>query len=376
MLSILAISCGQKALDMEDVIAVKAEVKSKKAEVKTLEKEIVKLNDRILELEPRKEKAPILVTSIILQNEDFERFTTVQASVQSDEVIYVSSETGGRLTSVTVKEGQDVKRGQLIATVDMQNLKNQSAEIQTSLDLAKDVYSRQERLWDQKIGTEIQFLQAKNNVERLEKTIATINSQLAKSKVYAPISGVINMEILKSGEMASPGSPIVQILNTKNLKIVADVPETFIGNIKKGDNVEVYIPALDLTFKKRVTMIGRTIDASNRTFKVEVEINNSNGTLKPNLLTELKFKDYSQKDVITIPLNVILEEVDGRKYVYAVSDQNGTRKAIRKHISIGESYINNTIVTKGLVAGDEIIIEGARSVSKDDPVITAPTNNN
>jgi len=368
LLAIFAISCGEKAIDMTDVKAVKAELAKKKSEKLDLESKIAELNKTILELEPRKEKAPLLITTQTLEAADFNRMTEVQASVKSENQVYVSSETGGRLLSVSVKEGQYLKRGQLVARVDLQALQDQKAELQTSMSLAKDIYDRQKRLWDQNIGSEIQFLQAKNNYERLQKSLATLDTQLRKANIYAPISGVVDMEFLKAGELAAPGAPIVQMFNPNQLKIAADIPETYLGKIKRGDKVTINIPALNEEINKNITLLGRTIDPSNRTFKVEVSTNSMNGKLKPNLLAELKFNDYSKKNAIKVPLEIVQQEVSGKKFVYTVIEKEGKEIATKSYVETGESYDGNIIIEEGLEAGEQVIIDGARSISNGDPI--------
>lgn len=346
----------------------KTKLTKKKAELKSIQDEINTLNDEILELEPKKEKAPILITTESLTKQEFKRYTQVQASVQSDDEVFVSSETGGRLLSVQVKEGQYVKRGQLIATVDLKALVDQKAELETSMSLAKDVYDRQQRLWDQNIGSEIQYLQAKNNYDRLQKSLTTLETQIGKSNIYSPITGVVDREFLKPGEIAAPGAPIVQLFNPNKLKIAADIPETYLGKIKKGDQVEIHFPAIGKQISKPIALLGRTIDPSNRTFKVEVTSSNEGGALKPNLLAELKFNDYTLEDAIVVPLEVVQEEVSGRKYVYTVGKKEGKEVAQKSYVTTGEGYQGNIIIEDGLAAGDRIILDGARSVANGDVI--------
>ena len=360
--AILLASCGAKETD--DLAGKKKQLAEKKSELKALQSEIDLLREEILVLEPPREKAPVLIKSEAVQPVDFERYTDVQASLASDDVVFASSEMGGRIVTMTAKEGQYLQRGALVATVDLQTLKDQKAELETGMSLAKDVYDRQKRLWDQKIGSEIQYLQAKNGYERLQKSLEVLNTQIKKANVYAPISGVVDKEFLQAGEMSAPGAPIIQIFNPNKLKITADVPETYLGKIRKGDKVKVSYPALGIEVEKRISLVGRTIDPSNRTFKVEVNTDNMGGKLKPNLLAEISFNDYSQKDAIAVELPLIQEEVSGKKYVYTVANEGGKTVARKKYVEIGESSEGNVIVSSGLAAGDKIITDGARSVSE------------
>ncbi|MDF1696776.1 MAG: efflux RND transporter periplasmic adaptor subunit [Saprospiraceae bacterium] len=346
----------------------KSELTAKKTELQTLQEEINTLTEEILVLEPKREKAPILITTETLDKQEFKRFTQVQASVLSDDEVFVSSETGGRILSVKVKEGQYVKRGQLLVTVDLKALVDQKAELETSMSLAKDVYDRQKRLWDQQIGTEIQFLQAKNNYERLEKSLSTLNTQIGKANIYSPISGVVDREFLKAGEVAAPGAPIVQLFNPNKLKIAADVPESYLGKIKRGDQVEINFPAINKQITKAIALLGRTIDPSNRTFKVEVTTSSEGGALKPNLLAELMFNDFTKQDAIVVPLEIVQEEVSGRKYVFTVGEKEGKSIAQKSYVTTGEGYLGDIIIETGLNAGDQIIIDGARSVANGDVI--------
>jgi RND family efflux transporter MFP subunit len=357
-------SCQPKGDEVPtDVPGMKALIKEKKAEITTIETEIEDLREQIAELEPRREKPPVLVQVTEVEAEDFKRFTDVQAAVMSSDVVFASSEMGGRLTSMTVREGQYVKRGQMIAAVDVQTLNDQKAELQTSMQLAKDVYDRQQRLWDQQLGTEIQYLQAKNNYERLEKSMAVLNTQLSKANVYAPISGVVDQEFLQAGEMSAPGAPIVQIFDPNRLKIVADVPESYLGKIKRGQKVTVSFPALGIEQEKTVSLVGRSIDPSNRTFKVEVNTGSMGGKLKPNLLADLAFVDYQASDAILADLPLVQEEVSGKKYVYVTQEKAGKTVAEKAYIEIGEGNSGRVIIETGLKVGDKLITDGARAVS-------------
>lgn len=362
-------SCGSNGDEVPtDVPGIKALIKEKKGEIAVIESEIEQLREQILELEPKREKEPVLVQVTAVETEDFVRYTDVQAAVMSDDVVFASSEMGGRLTSMNVKEGQYVKRGQLIASVDVQTLNDQKAELETAMSLAKDVYDRQQRLWDQQLGTEIQYLQAKNNYERLEKSMALLNTQLTKANVYAPISGVVDKEFLQAGEMSAPGAPIVQIFDPNRLKIVADVPESYLGKIKRGQKVKVNFPALGIEQDKTVSLVGRSIDPANRTFKVEVNSGSMGGKLKPNLLADLAFVDYQASDVILADLPLVQEEVSGRKYVYVTQDKGGKTVAQKSYIEIGEGDSGRVIIETGLKAGDKLITDGARAVSPGSPV--------
>lgn len=352
----------------ETLDELKALQKSTKVEMKALSDKLEEIDLKIYTLagEPYVQKR--IVTTKVIEPRSFVHESTVQGAIESDELVSISSEIGGKLTAMFLKEGQSVKRGALVAKLDMETLNKQKSELNTQLNLAKDVYDRQKRLWDQKIGSEIQYLQAKNNVERLEKSIETLDFQLTKANIYAPISGVVDFVNLKSGETAGPGVPIAMILNTYNLKMVADVPENYLSNIKRGQNVKIRIPALNQEMDAKVTLIGRKIDPANRTFKVEVDLPNRKGVLKPNLLAEMTFVDFEVDDVIIIPQEKVQQEVTGKKYVLLKGEKDRNLIAEKRYVTTGDSYDGDVIIVDGLSVGDVIIDEGALSVSENDQI--------
>lgn len=255
----------------------------------------------------------------------------------------------------------------------METISKQMDEIRTSLELANTVYERQKRLWEQQIGSEMQYLQAESNKNRLEKSLKTLESQLSKSKVYAPISGVVEKEFLSAGEIAGPGTPIVEILDTKKVKVKADVSEQYLGSIRKGDKVQLFFPALNTEVASKVTLIGASIDPSNRTFEIEANLNNTKGIYKPNLLAEMEFVDFENDESIVIPLELIQEDVSGRKYVYtAVKDADNRQVAKKAYITLGPSYQGEVLIEEGLSSGDQIVTVGGRSLVEGNYL--APTN--
>lgn len=379
MVILLMVSCarpGQESTALpEDLPTLKKLQKEAKAEIRATQLKLDSIELKIAELDPNVEEKKRLVTSQKIALSDFKKYATIQGMVTSDDIVNASSETGGRLTSMVVKEGQYVRKGQLIATIDMESVNKQIAEIEKSLELARSVYERQDRLWKQNIGSEIQYLQAKNNKERLEKTLETVKFQLTKANVYAPISGVVDREFLMAGEMSSPGGPIVQILNTYNVKVVADVPENYLISTKRGQKVDVYFPALDEERKASITLLGRSIDPANRTFKIEIKANNRNGKLKPNLLAEVKINDFTEKDVIVVPLELVQQEVGGKSFVYTVGNSDKGLIAEKQYVETGESYDGNVIISKGLTEDMEVIIDGARNLTRGELIeIKNPTN--
>ncbi len=361
-------SCAQPTAEVwpEDLAGKKALLKEKKTAIKDINSEIDQLLAEIETLEPSLEKTRKLVTTSSVAVKDFKRYIEIQSSIASDDIVMASSETGGRLLKVVPVEGKFVSKGALIATVDLEAVNKQIAELETSLSLAEDVFQRQKRLWDQNIGSELQFLQAKNNKERIEKSLETVGYQLTKANVYAPISGVVDRVFLKTGELAGPGAPIVQILNTSKVKVVANVPEIYLKVVKRGDRVRIAIPALDEERQGRVSLLGSSINPDNRTFSVEVDLNNKSRLLKPNLLANMYITDYEKKNAVVVPLETVQQEVGGKSYVYVHSDGTEGAFAQKVYIETGESYEGEVIITEGLKGGENLIVEGARGLSENE----------
>jgi len=370
---VLLASCQQAPAAPVNLEERKALLAAQKSKLRELQHSIDTLQMAIEKEEPPKGVAKKAVTTLQLASEEFKHFSEIQATVQSDDVVMASSETGGRIIYLKAQEGQAVKKGQLIAKVDMESINKQIAEINTSLGLAKDTYNRQKRLWEQNIGSEMQYLQTKNNVDRLEQSLETYNFQLTKANVYAPLSGAVDMVMLKEGEMAAPGQPIVQILNTYKVKVVANLPENYLGKIKRGEMVEIYFPALDLTKKAKVTLMGRSINPANRTFKVEIDLPNGNQQLKPNLLAIVKINDFIAKDALVVDQELVQQEISGKEYVMVTEkSEEGIKVAAKKYVETGESYDGRVQIMEGLTTQDEIILVGSRNVKVGDPLEIEP----
>ncbi len=351
----------------EDLTGKKNLLKQKRTELKELKNYIAALEEQITALEPSNAVKNVkLVTTKVLSTKEFKKFVEIQGSIQAEDLVDATSESPGRIILMPLKEGDIVRKGQLIAKLDMEQLDRQIAELNKSLELATTVYERQKRLWDQNIGSEIQYLEAKNNKERLEKSLETIQHQTTKAEVYAPISGTVERVILQSGEVAAPGAPILQILNTNKLKVVADVPENLLRSVRRGDLVTVQFPALGIEQRVRISQIGRTIDPSNRTFEVEAALNRSTNLLKPNLLAILLINDFSAENAIAVPVEAVLQEVSGNDYVFIKSEKADELIAKKVFIETGESYQGEILVNNGLKPGQELILEGARGLNENE----------
>ncbi|MEM6317122.1 MAG: efflux RND transporter periplasmic adaptor subunit [Bacteroidota bacterium] len=374
----LAVACQQEAeIDPnaipEDLAGKKEFLKNKKAELRQLNQLIDQTEKEIDALIPDDQKARTLVTTMPVPRQDFERFVEIQATVKSDGFVAASSEIGGRIVKMNFKEGDYIRKGQLVAVMDLEQVDKQIAELETALSLATEVFERQSRLWKQNIGSEIQYLEAKNGKERLEKNLETVRFQKTKAKVYAPTSGIVTIIGAEQGEVASPGMPILQILNVEKVKVIADIPETFLGKIKKGQYVDIRFPALDKTIRERISRLGSTIDAANRTFEVVVNLNNKQKLYKPNLLALFLVKDFEATDVPVVPVAMVQQDVSGKDFVFIKKETDKGPVAQKVMVKTGENYNGNIIIQSGLQGGEELIVDGAKGLT-DGQLIKAAKN--
>ncbi len=363
----LLLACGGENDDslagkQAELTKLKTEQSETEAKIKALEGEIAKLDTTI-----KQDDRAVAVTVSPVVSENFKHYVEVQGSIDAKNSVMVSPKSGGVLTSVLVKEGDYVKQGATMARVDNSVMKESIAEVQNQLALANTVYEKQARLWEQKIGTEIQYLQAKNNKEALEKKIATLNTQLGQSNIAAPISGVVDQVIAKVGEMAAPGAPIARVVNLSNLKVVAKVADSYVASVKKGDEVIVKFPDLDQEYKARITFVSTTVDPLTRTFRIEANLPSSN-SLKPNMLAQVQINDATKKDALVIDQNLVQSTENGT-VVYVAENEGGKKVAKSRTVKTGLSYNGQIEILAGLKAGDQLITQGYQDVADGQAVI-------
>lgn len=297
-----------------------------------------------------------------LQEQKFEHFIEVTGKVESEYNINVSPETSGIINQVFVTEGQNVSKGFVMAKLNTEVLERTMEELNVQLDLAATNYNRQKNLWDQHIGSEMQFLQAKNNKESLEKRIASIKTQIELADVKSPIDGVVDVVYQEKGDIGGPQTPFAKVVNVSKIKIYADVSESYLTAIKKGDKVKVFFPALNREIETTVQQIANTIDPNNRTFRVRLDINNQDKMIKPNLISIVKFRDYVAENAIVIPSLFIKQDFKG-DYTFIVRNNDGKAMADKVYVTTGVTNNNMTEVTNGLEPGMKIISEGFNQVA-------------
>ena len=364
-LSIFLFSCGNKEnkQSIDTLIAAK-NVKELQAKKAILQADISKIEEALATLDTKTDEA--LVTVAIIKDTVFSHYLEVQGSVDTKENILVQPEFSGILTSLNVKAGQKVVKGQILGRVDDNGMSQQLASLENSYALAKTTFERQKNLWDQKIGSEIQYLQAQNQMITAQKGVSQFRAQLSKTLIRAPFSGTIDEVFVEKGQVVAPSQKgLMRIVNLGNMFVSTSVPESYIGKLKIGDNVEVFLTSLNKIYQGKVRQVGNFINPSNRSFGVEVSIPNPDNLLRPNQVAKLKIIDYTNKDAVVVPTNVIQEDGKGNKYVYIVEGSDGKTGTAKKVIvDVGKSSDNVTEIISGLSADDVIVTDGANTISE------------
>lgn len=367
--SLILISCGGDKKNSTSSVIEKGnleEMRAKRTELVSqtdaLRKELELLDEAIGKKDTNHKLT--LITTITAKDTVFNHYVELQATVQTKENLMLNAEYGGILTQVYVKEGQKVAKGQTLASVDDGGMSAQLAQVETQTALAKTTFERQQNLWNQKIGSEIQFLQAKTNYNAQLKAVAQMRAQLAKTVIRAPFSGTIDEIASERGSVVGPGSPILRIVSLGNMYLEAEVPEKNIGTIKKGSDVIVDFPVLGETFNSKVTQAGNYINPANRSFMIQIAVPNKSGNIKPNLSSKIQLKDYSNSKAITVPSSIISENADGEQFLYVAQNPDAKGNAIAKRVivKVGLSQGELVEIVDGIKDGDLIIKEGARSV--------------
>lgn len=355
---LLLASCGGESdveVKKEKLETLKAEIQEREVAVRELEKEIAEMDPQFA----KQMDKSVLVESKTLKAQPFVHKIQVQGEVASRKNIDMSTETPGRVIQVNVESGDIVKKGQTLIQLDAQSTRNSIQELKTSMELATTMYEKQKNLWDQEIGTEVQYLEAKNRKESLERQLESAQTQLGKAYIKAPFSGIVNDVITKVGEYISPGMPVLSLVSQEEMYLKADVSEEYINDFKVGDQVEVFLPSTQDTILTKVSAISYVINQANRTFQLEVKLTEKMKSLKPNQFARLELVDYNSPEALVVDSEVVQEDSKG-EFVFTVVTTDSVKQARKVRIEPGETYNNETEILKGLKPGDVVISEGYR----------------
>lgn len=354
-LSFFASACAKE----EGVEAKKIELQNLKAQLNEINISIKSLETEIATLDPdfaKQNRKSILITTASVRKGRFEHYVEVTGSVLSKKNVSISAETLGRILTIPAVEGMYVEKGAVLATIDSESMQRNMDEVQNSLSLAKTLFDKQARLWDQQIGTEVQYLESKNRVEGLERNLASLKTQLAKTVIRAPFSGTIETVSARLGELVQPGMPMFQFVGVSDLFIEADISESYVGVLNRGDSVDVHFPSINTELKTKVSSVGAIINPNNRTFKVEVVLPRL-ANVKPNMITVLKIQDYESMDAVIVPSHLILSDNRG-DYVFTVTD--GIARKI--YVKRGKTFDQETEILEGLQGTETLVDKGFRDV--------------
>ena len=368
-LSILLVACGSsengsvsQTIESGDLEAIRSMKTNLTNQLNGIETDLAALEAAIANLDTN-ENLP-LVTTFEVQPQVFNHYLDLQGNVKTRENVLLYPEMAGTLLTVKVKKGARVSKGQILAVIDNGGMSNQLSQLKTQAALAQTTFERQATFWEQKIGSEIQYLQSKAQAEAQANAVLQLEKVLAKAQITAPFSGVIDQVLKDPGTVVSPGngSEVFRLINLSNMYIEVDVPEGYLGAVTKGKKAGVYFPVLQDSVNAVVRETGNYINPNNRSFSAEIAVENPNGSIKPNLNARVHINDYTNENALLIPQSVISENAAGEQYAYVAELNNGEAIAKRHIITTGKTQGDFVEITSGISAGDLIIKEGARSV--------------
>jgi RND family efflux transporter MFP subunit len=354
VLAVLTACGGSKIDEIKKKIAENKKKQSElKAEAQQLEKDLIAAGDSS---SLNKEKVKDVTVATVTPKE-FQHYLEIQGKVDSDKNVLISAKAAGTITKIYVNKGDYVRAGSLLATLDAEAMRKGVQELETNLALTKTVYEKQKALWEQKIGTEMQYLQAKNNYESLQTRLAQMNEQLDAYRVKATIDGTIDEIYPNEGEQIAPGMPAFRIVNTSGFKVTADIAEGYISKVKKGNKAIIYFPDINYTMETYVKVVSDIISPLSRTFSVEFDLKNAPKDIKSNMLTYVKILDYTKPAALVVPVNVI-QHSETNDFVFVVKNS----KAVKTVVKTGSVYRTDAEIVSGLNEGDKIITLGYQEV--------------
>ena len=361
------IGCNDSGISVEKILETNDLnlISQKRKEIIESQQEIYKqlkaINNKIEELN-KNSKFPIVET-LVLKSEKFNHYVELQGNVKSDKLLIIYPEFSGILNKIYVSSGEKVVKGQLLATIQDGGLKEQLSQLEISYNLTKTTFERQERLWVQNIGSEIQFLQAKSMFEVQKNGVEQLKKQIEKTIIKAPFSGTIDNVIAKEGEVVYPGrSNIMLLLNMDNMYVESNVPEKYLNSIYKGKDAKLEFPLIGKYLNTSIRQAGNFINPNNRTYKIELDIPKNNLNIKPNLNTKVRVNDYTSDNAILIKEGVISIDSNNEMYVYKIERKEKKTYVSKTIIKIGENDGNHIEVLSGLSENDEIVSEGIRKL--------------
>lgn len=336
-------------------------LKAKQAELKT---ELAAISGQIAKLEGDSANKFVLVDAAPVVPQIFKTYINVQGRVDADENVSLSAEMPGIITKIHVQAGDEVRKGDILAETDARAIQQSLSDLQTNADLVNQLYEKQKSLWDQKIGTEVQFLQAKTQKESMEKKMATLQEQLRMTKIISPIDGTVDAVDVKLGQLTAPGMPAIRVINFNNLKVKADLAESYASKVHKGDEVLIKFPDTNDTVSAKINYSARAISPLNRTFAVEIFLNGKK-EYHPNQIAVLSINDYkSEKPVMAVALNYVQKDLSGQPFVL-VADGS---KAAKRNVTLGKEYNGMVEITGGLTENDLMITSGYDVLNEGDAV--------
>ncbi|HBK71444.1 MAG TPA: efflux RND transporter periplasmic adaptor subunit [Flavobacteriaceae bacterium] len=358
-------SCQKKEVIPQNVNELQEQKNTLKIQIDSLSEQLKIIDTALSKLDTSKKLQ--VVTVLPAKHGIFKHYIEIQGTVKADKNIEIRPEIGGTVRTIYVKEGQQVFKGQILVQLDDATIRNSITQLNTQLALATTTFERQERLWKQKIGSEMQFLQAKAQKENFQNNLASLRTQARKMKIIAPFSGVVDEIFPKNGELTSPQMPVVRLLNLTKVYVEAEVTEAYLQAIKIGTEANVFFPSIDKEINSKISQIGNYINPNNRSFKTRINLLNKDKLIKVNLLANLKILDFKANGII-IPSTLVQQDQNGDDYVFAIEAVNGDRTVVKKLIDTGKEYNNEVFITDGLTENDTLINTGARLVKAGDVV--------
>ena len=361
----LVLSCDTSNKESESLTDLKTKKTALQEQMDRIGTELKDIEMAISKLDTLKKL--MSVTSIKAEVKDFNHYIEVQGSVKADQTINLNAEMGGSVTAILVNEGQNVSKGQLLATLGSDVIDSSVLQLDTQLALATTTFERQSRLWEQNIGSEIQYLQAKAQKEGLENSLESLRAQARKMKIIAPFSGIIDEIYAKNGELTSPQKPFLKLVNLDKVYVESEVTETYLKSIKKDTKVLLNFNSIGTSIEASISQVGNVINPNNRSFKMRVNLKNPNNELKANLLADIKINDFKANGIV-IPTRLLQRDRNNKSFVYTIESKENNHKIVKTYVTEAKNYENQSYISEGLISSSILVDKGARLVNNNEKV--------